>query len=115
MTSKLLKRLLQKEDPTVYQLKDGNLDPTLTTMDLIGLGTGMVVGTAIFTLPGIVAADHTGPAVPLAFVVAAIGAGMSALAYAETASVLPFAGSAFSWMNVLFGEFFGWIAGWALS
>lgn len=114
MTSKLLKRLLQKEDPTVYQLKDGNLDPTLTTMDLIGLGTGMVVGTAIFTLPGIVAADHTGPAVPLAFIVAAIGAGMSALAYAETASVLPFAGSAFSWMNVLFGEFFGWIAGWAL-
>lgn len=114
MTSKLLKRLLQKEDPTVYQLKDRNLDPTLTTMDLIGLGTGMVVGTAIFTLPGIVAADHTGPAVPLAFIVAAIGAGMSALAYAETASVLPFAGSAFSWMNVLFGEFFGWIAGWAL-
>ena len=45
---------------------------------------------------------------------AAIGAGLSALAYAETASVLPFAGSAFSWMNVLFGEFFGWIAGWAL-
>ena len=114
MTSKLLKRLLQKEDPTVYQLKDRNLDPTLTTMDLIGLGTGMVVGTAIFTLPGIVAADHTGPAVPLAFIVAAIGAGMSALAYAETASVLPFAGSAFSWMNILFGEFFGWIAGWAL-
>lgn len=114
MKSKLLQRLLQKEDPAVYQLKDGSLDPTLTTMDLIGLGTGMVVGTAIFTLPGIVAADHTGPAVPLAFIVAAIGAGMSALAYAETASVLPFAGSAFSWMNVLFGEFFGWIAGWAL-
>lgn len=74
----------------------------------------MVVGTAIFTLPGIVAADHTGPAVPFAFIVAAIGAGLSALAYAETASVLPFAGSAFSWINVLFGEFFGWIAGWAL-
>lgn len=52
MTSKLLKRLLQKEDPTVYQLKDGNLDPTLTTMDLIGLGTGMVVGTAILLYLG---------------------------------------------------------------
>ncbi len=99
MKNKFVQRLLQKEDPSVYQLKDGNLDPTLTTLDLIGLGTGMVVGTAIFTLPGIVAA---------------IGAGLSALAYAETASVLPFAGSAFSWMNVLFGEFFGWIAGWAL-
>lgn len=76
MKNKFVQRLLQKEDPSVYQLKDGNLDPTLTTLDLIGLGTGMVVGTAIFTLPGIVAA---------------IGAGLSALAYAETASVLPFA------------------------
>ena len=114
MTSRLLHRLLLKEDPATYQLKDGSLSPTLTTLDLIGLGTGMVVGTAIFTLPGIVAAEHTGPAVPLAFIVAAIGAGLSALAYAETSSVLPFAGSAFSWMNVLFGEFFGWIAGWAL-
>lgn len=92
---KLIARLLKQEDPSVYQLKDGQLEPTLRTIDLIGLGTGMVVGTAIFTLPGIVA-------------------GLSALAYAETASVLPFAGSAFSWMNVLFGEFFGWIAGWAL-
>ena len=74
----------------------------------------MVVGTAIFTLPGIVAAEYTGPAVPLAFIIGAIGAGLSALAYAEMASVLPFAGSAFSWISVLFGEFFGWIAGWAL-
>lgn len=109
-----LARLFRREDPAVYALKDGQLTPTLTTLDLIGLGTGMVVGTAIFTLPGIVAAAHTGPAVPLAFIVAAIGAGLSALAYAETAAVLPFAGSAFSWINVLFGEFFGWVAGWAL-
>ncbi|WP_076461910.1 APC family permease [Limosilactobacillus caccae] len=111
---KLLKRLLRRQDPRVYQAKDAQLTPSLHTKDLIGLGTGMVVGTAIFTLPGIVAADHTGPAVPLAFIVAAIGAGLAALAYAETSSVLPFAGSAFSWINVLFGEFFGWIAGWAL-
>ena len=71
---KLIARLLKQEDPSVYQLKDGQLEPTLRTIDLIGLGTGMVVGTAIFTLPGIVAAEHTGPAVPLAFIVAAIGA-----------------------------------------
>ena len=92
---KLFKRLLWKQDPAVYQQKDAKLTPSLRTIDLIGLGTGMVVGTAIFTLPGIVAAEHTGPAVPLAFIVAAIGAGLSALAYAETSSVLPFAGSAF--------------------
>ncbi len=111
---KLIKRLFLKQNPRVYEEKDAQLTPSLRTRDLIGLGTGMVVGTAIFTLPGIVAAGHTGPAVPLAFIVAAIGAGLSALAYAETSSVLPFAGSAFSWINVLFGEFFGWIAGWAL-
>lgn len=111
---KLIKRLFLKQNPRVYEEKDAQLTPSLRTRDLIGLGTGMVVGTAIFTLPGIVAADHTGPAVPLAFIVAAIGAGLSALAYAETSSVLPFAGSAFSWINVLFGEFFGWVAGWAL-
>ena len=111
---KLIKRLFLKQNPRVYEEKDAQLTPSLRTRDLIGLGTGMVVGTAIFTLPGIVAAEHTGPAVPLAFIVAAIGAGLSALAYAETSSVLPFAGSVFSWINVLFGEFFGWIAGWAL-
>ena len=76
MKNKFVQRLLQKEDPSVYQLKDGNLDTTLTTLALIGLGTGMVVGTAIFTLPGIVAADHTGPAVPLAVIVAAVGGGL---------------------------------------
>ena len=111
---KFIQRLLWKQDPALYRSKDAKLTPSLRTIDLVGLGTGMVVGTAIFTLPGIVAAEHTGPAVPLAFIVAAIGAGLSALAYAETSSVLPFAGSAFSWINVLFGEFFGWIAGWAL-
>ena len=111
---KLIKRLFLKQTPRVYEEKDAQLTPSLRTRDLIGLGTGMLVGTAIFTLPWLVAAEHTGPAVPLAFIVAAIGAGLSALAYAETSSVLPFAGSAFSWINVLFGEFFGWIAGWAL-
>lgn len=114
IVKKFIERLFWKQDPRVYSAKDAHLRPSLRTIDLIGLGTGMVVGTAIFTLPGIVAAEHTGPAVPLAFIVAALGAGLSALAYAETSSVLPFAGSAFSWINVLFGEFFGWIAGWAL-
>ena len=73
---KFIQRLLWKQDPELYKSKDAKLTPSLRTIDLIGLGTGMVVGTAIFTLPGIVAAEHTGPAVPLAFIVAAIGAGL---------------------------------------
>lgn len=112
--SKLFRRLFLKQNPDFYRDKDGHLTPTLTTKDLLGLGVGMVVGTAIFTLPGIVAAEHTGPAVPLTFIIGAIGAGMASLAYAEMSSVLPFAGSAFTWINVLFGEFFGWLTGWAL-
>lgn len=113
-SKKIWDRLCLKEDPTFYESKDSHLAHSLRTRDLIALGIGMVVGTAIFTLPGIVAAENAGPAVCLSFVVAAIGAGLSALAYGEMSTVLPFAGSAFSWINILFGEFWGWIAGWAL-
>lgn len=112
--SQLIKKLFHKQDPAFYASKDRHLVPYLTTKDLLGLGLGMVVGTAIFTLPGIVAAEHTGPAVTISFIIAAIGAGMASFAYAEMASVLPFAGSAFSWLSVLLGEFFGWVSGWAL-
>ena len=51
-----LKKITQKQNPKLYAAKDSKLSPSLRTLDLIGLGTGMVVGTAIFTLPGIVAA-----------------------------------------------------------
>lgn len=108
------KRLGKKQDPAFYQQKDMHLIPSLTTKDLLGLGLGMVVGTAIFTLPGIVAAEHTGPAVALSFIVGAIGAGLASFAYAEMAAAMPFAGSAFSWISILFGEFWGWVTGWAL-
>lgn len=108
------KRLFLKQDPNFYKSKDVSLKASLGTWDLLALGLGMVVGTAIFTLPGIVAADHTGPAVPLSFLIGAVGAGMAAFAYSEMSSVLPFAGSAFSWLSVLFGEFVGWVTGWAL-
>ena len=67
-----------------------------------------------FSLPGVVAAEHAGPAVALSFLLAAIVAGLVAFSYAEMASTMPFAGSAYSWINVLFGEFSGWVAGWAL-
>ncbi|MCP8609702.1 amino acid permease, partial [Acinetobacter baumannii] len=53
-------------------------------------------------------------AVALSFLLAAIVAGLVAFTYAEMAAAMPFAGSAYSWVNVLFGEFFGWVAGWAL-
>lgn len=107
-------KIFRKEDPNVYQDKDAHLVRTLRVRDFLALGVGTIVSTSIFTLPGVVAAEHAGPAVALSFLVAAVVAGLVAFAYAEMASAMPFAGSAYSWINVIFGEFFGWIAGWAL-
>ena len=108
------KTITRKEDPRVYDNKDGHLVRSLKVRDFLALGVGTIVSTSIFTLPGEVAAMHTGPSVVISFLIAAIVAGLVAFAYAEMAAAMPFAGSAYSWINVVFGEFFGWIAGWAL-
>lgn len=110
----LLKKMNRKEDPRVYENKDGHLVRTLKVRDILALGVGTIVSASIFTLPGEVAAMHTGPAVAISFILAAIAAGLVAFAYAEMAAAMPFAGSAYSWINVVFGEFWGWTAGWAL-
>ncbi|WP_425613264.1 APC family permease [Xylocopilactobacillus apicola] len=106
--------MCRKEDPSVYEQKDAHLARTLRVRDFLALGVGTIVSTAIFTLPGAVAAAHAGPAVALSFLGAAVVSGLVAFAYAEMSSAMPFAGSAYSWINVIFGEFFGWLAGWAL-
>ena len=108
------KTITRKEDPRVYENKDGHLVRSLKVRDFLALGVGTIVSTSIFTLPGEVAAMHTGPAVAISYILAAIDAGLVAFAYAEMAAAMPFAGSAYSWINVIFGEFFGWVAGWAL-
>lgn len=110
----LLKKMNRKEDPRVYENKDGHLVRSLKVKDILALGVGTIVSASIFTLPGEVAAMHTGPAVAISFILAAIAAGLVAFAYAEMAAAMPFAGSAYSWINVIFGEFWGWVAGWAL-
>ncbi|WP_251716160.1 APC family permease [Lactobacillus agrestimuris] len=110
----LWKKMNRKEDPRVYENKDGHLVRSLKVKDILALGVGTIVSASIFTLPGEVAAMHTGPAVAISFILAAIAAGLVAFAYAEMAAAMPFAGSAYSWINVIFGEFWGWVAGWAL-
>lgn len=101
--SNVFAKMFRKEDPLVYQNKDSHLIRSLTTKDFLALGVGTIVSTSIFTLPGVVAAQHAGPAVALSFLCAAIVAGMVAFAYAEMAAAMPFAGSAYSWINVVFG------------
>lgn len=106
--------IFQKEDLERYLQKDSHFERTLSAVDLIALGIGAVIGTGIFILPGTVAATKAGPGIILSFVSAAIVCAVAAMCYAEFASVLPIAGSAYSYGNIVYGEMIGWIIGWAL-
>ena len=107
-------RIFQKENLSRYLQKDSQFERTLSAIDLIALGIGAVIGTGIFILPGTVAATKAGPGIILSFVIAAIVCALAAMCYAEFASVLPVAGSAYSYGNIVYGEMVGWIIGWAL-
>ena len=107
-------RVFQKENLSRYLQKDSQFERTLSAVDLIALGIGAVIGTGIFILPGTVAATKAGPGIILSFVIAAIVCALAAMCYAEFASVLPVAGSAYSYGNIVYGEMIGWIIGWAL-
>ena len=87
---------------------------TLSTGALIALGIGVVIGAGLFSITGIAAADHAGPAIVLSFVIAAIGCAFAGLCYAEFASSIPVAGSAYTYSYATMGEFVAWIIGWDL-
>jgi len=89
------------------------LKPTLGWVHLIGLGVGGVVGTGIYTLIGD-AAGLAGPAVILSFVIAGVVCACAALAYAEMSTMMPAAGSAYTYSYVVLGEFLAWFVGWTL-
>ena len=106
--------IMRKESLDRYLGVDKHFVKSMTAIDLMALGIGAVIGTGIFILPGTVAANSAGPGVTLSFFFSAIVCALAAMCYAEFSSALPVAGSAYSYGNVVFGEFFGWIAGWAL-
>lgn len=86
----------------------------LSALDLTVFGVGVIVGTGIFVLTGVVAKENAGPAVALSFVVAAVACGLAALCYAEMSSTIPVAGSAYTFSYTTIGEFPAWIIGWDL-
>src|SRR5271156_5787249 len=88
---------------------------TLGRWSLVALGIGAIIGAGLFSLTGIVAANHAGPAVVLSFIVAAIGCGFAGMCYAELASMIPKAGSAYTYAYATLGEFVAWIIGWDLT
>jgi len=92
----------------------GTLKRSLNGVSLIALGIGVIIGAGLFSLTGIAAANNAGPAVTLSFVVAAVGCAFSALCYAEFASLVPVAGSAYTYSYATMGELFAWIIGWDL-
>jgi basic amino acid/polyamine antiporter, APA family len=86
----------------------------LSAVDLTVFGVGVIVGTGIFVLTGKAAKENAGPAVALAFVIAGIVCALAALCYAEFASTVPVAGSAYTFAYATIGEFPAWIIGWDL-
>src|SRR5438045_5521484 len=87
---------------------------TLTAWSLILLGIGAIIGAGLFVRTAAAAANNAGPSVTLGFVVAAIGCAFAGLCYAEFASMIPIAGSAYTYSYATMGELVAWIIGWDL-
>ncbi len=90
------------------------LKKTLTAWSLILLGIGAIIGAGLFSLTGLAAANNAGPAVTISFIIAGIGCAFAGLCYAEFASMLPVAGSAYTYSYATMGEFMAWTIGWDL-
>ena len=90
------------------------LKRTLGAGSLIALGIGAIIGAGLFVRTAAAAGEHAGPAVTLSFIVAAVGCCFAGLCYAEFASMIPIAGSAYTYTYATMGELVAWIIGWAL-
>ncbi len=90
------------------------LKRTLGAGGLIALGIGAIIGAGLFSITGMAAANHAGPAITISFIVAAFGCLFAGLCYAEFASMIPVAGSAYTYSYATMGEFIAWIIGWDL-
>src|SRR5919204_4007049 len=86
----------------------------LGPFDLTTLGIGSIIGTGIFVLTGIAASRHAGPALVISMVIAAVACGFAGLCYAEFASMIPLAGSAYTYAYATLGELLAWVIGWDL-
>lgn len=106
---KPLEKLMQESSGEGNQLKR-----TLGPGSLIALGIGAIIGAGLFSITGGAAANQAGPAITISFIVAALGCAFAGLCYAEFASMIPVAGSAYTYSYATMGEFIAWIIGWDL-
>ena len=109
MRTKSIEQSIRDTEEPEFQLSKelGALDVTL-------FGIGVIIGTGLFVLTGQAAAFYSGPAVALSYVVAGIACALAALCYAEFASTVPVAGSAYTFSYASLGEFIAWLIGWDL-
>src|SRR5205809_4887442 len=91
-----------------------SLKRSLGPFALIALGIGAIIGAGLFVRTAAAIAERAGPSVVLAFIVAGVGCAFAGLCYAEFASIIPIAGSAYTYSYVTMGEFVAWIIGWDL-
>ncbi|MGE5397885.1 MAG: amino acid permease [Chitinophagales bacterium] len=91
-----------------------NLTKSLGVFDLTALGIGAIIGTGIFVLTGIAAAKYAGPGLVISFIISGVAAVLAAMIYAEMATAIPLAGSAYTYSYVTLGEYTGWLVGWNL-
>jgi basic amino acid/polyamine antiporter, APA family len=94
--------------------REGGLRRALGPLELMALGIGAIIGAGIFVLTGHAAAQHAGPAIVLSFILSGVACAFAGLCYAEMASMIPIAGSAYTYAYATLGEFFAWIIGWDL-
>ncbi len=97
-----------------HEMGTGELKRSLSAANLVSLGIGCIIGAGIFVLTGNAAADYAGPGVMLSFVIAGLCCAFAGLCYAELASTIPVAGSAYSYAYVTMGEGTAWVMGWLL-
>jgi APA family basic amino acid/polyamine antiporter len=93
---------------------DRGLRRTLGPLSLVALGIGAIIGAGLFVRTAAAAANNAGPSVTLGFIIAAVGCAFAGLCYAEFASMIPIAGSAYTYSYATMGEFVAWIIGWDL-
>jgi len=113
MDSNLLKT--KSIEQLVSDVEHGkHLKRALSALDLTLLGIGAIIGTGIFVLTGTAAANQAGPAITASYMLAGLACGFAALCYAEFASMIPIAGSAYTYSYATLGEIFAWMIGWDL-
>lgn len=110
---------LWKKKPLAQLLDEASesekgLKKTLSAGALVALGIGAIIGAGLFSITGMAAANYAGPGIMLSFIIAAAGCAFAGLCYAEFASMIPVAGSAYTYSFATMGEFIAWIIGWDL-